>query len=1111
MMNRELRMTKDFFYAFCGIAVLSFSICVAQPISSQREHDQIRQFSLTHKLSAGRLAFPESTAPAYSTSLPETVRILAAMVEFSPDNDPLTTGNGLFDMSTTAGQIIDPPPHDKAYFENHLLFLRNYWERVTNGTLIVIGDVVDTVIQLPREMSFYSPPSNSTTNLELARLVHDTWRAVDSIRGGSINFSSYHSFCIFHAGVGRDIDLTPIFGFDPTPFDIPSLYFDLFGLRRAFGSDYRGVAMRVGTPDSFYITNSMVLPETESRSIPAVGGQVLLQLGINGLLAASFGSHLGLPDLFDTRTGRSGIGRFGLMDGESIFSWGGVFPPEPSAWEKYFLDRARGLGMLHVINAPADSSEQNLSAVSLSGVEPDTILRVPISAKEYFLVENRNRDARQDSTTVTRVYNGNTIVQTFARDTAGFHAFDQSSLYGVVIDVDEFDFSLPGGVTEQGEFFDGGILIWHVDENIIVANYATNAVNAGSRKGIDLEEADGSQDIGQPYEFLDPGSGSESGTPLDFWFNGNSAPVYRNEFSQTSYPNSQSNSGAYSHVSMNNFSVRGPRMTMRVQVGDERIKFLNGFPKSAGERLNTPSLTLASLDGDEFPEITVVTTGISVPQPQLGGSIVTVGPGRIYSWKSDGTPTLPFTGSNGLFALRQAFGSFSGAPAVKEINSDGLNEVIIGGAPGFSTISGDIIAYSPMYDPLDSLAHRLFVQNLSNDVTTSPVAGDSIIVLGGARGLVFYWKPVPNSVDSIQIISDTSTITGVSKFVGAEQFVATGRDGSVTILSVADSANIVRSANFGRNIVGPAVSGLFGPNAQVHIAFATSDGSVYLLDSLLNTAEGFPVNAGGTIVHPPALADLNGDGLRDIIVFAGNKMYAYNYIGASLDYFPFAVRSTTLLRSPPIVSDVDGDSKVEVVGVTEDGLVFAYNGMGRLAPGFPLQAGTGNQSAAVFYLRLPNPFFQPIALAVASSEDGTVSAWVTGGFDVRGPLVPTVQPWPQYLKDEQHTGLAIEPLVGMPVSSEFFPRERAYNWPNPVYDGKTFIRYYLNNDATVRIKIYDLAGELVDDLTGSGTGGIDHDVEWNVAGIQSGVYFGHIEAESGGHRGVAIIKIAVVK
>lgn len=78
----------------------------------------------------------------------------------------------------------------------------------------------------------------------------------------------------------------------------------------------------------------MIIPSTELRELQLLSGNTLIELGINGLLAASFGSYLGLPDLFNTSNGKTAIGRFGLMDGQSLFSYNGIFPPEPSAWEK---------------------------------------------------------------------------------------------------------------------------------------------------------------------------------------------------------------------------------------------------------------------------------------------------------------------------------------------------------------------------------------------------------------------------------------------------------------------------------------------------------------------------------------------------------------------------------------------------------------------------------------------------------------------------------------------------------------------------------------------------------------------------------------------------------
>lgn len=101
-------------------------------------------------------------------------------------------------------------------------------------------------------------------------------------------------------------------------------------------------------------------------------------------------------------------------------------------------------------------------------------------------------------------------------------------------------------------------------------------------------------------------------------------------------------------------------------------------------------------------------------------------------------------------------------------------------------------------------------------------------------------------------------------------------------------------------------------------------------------------------------------------------------------------------------------------------------------------------------------------------------------------------------------------ITGVPLSNEFFPEGRAYNWPNPVYDRTTQIRYYLNEDARVHIKIYDLAGDLVTEFDGPGYGARDNETVWDVSSVQSGIYFAHLNAAGATTTGSAIIKIAVV-
>lgn len=109
------------------------------------------------------LARVQSTLPRAGLAT-GTVNVLAIMVQFQPDVDSLTSGNGQFVLSQGSG--LDAPPHDKAFFENHLLFLRNYFRKVSDGKLSTDSiTVLDSVITLRHQIKYYSPrrPETGTT------------------------------------------------------------------------------------------------------------------------------------------------------------------------------------------------------------------------------------------------------------------------------------------------------------------------------------------------------------------------------------------------------------------------------------------------------------------------------------------------------------------------------------------------------------------------------------------------------------------------------------------------------------------------------------------------------------------------------------------------------------------------------------------------------------------------------------------------------------------------------------------------------------------------------------------------------------------------------------
>jgi hypothetical protein len=124
---------------------------------------------------SGIRALP-NTQVRVARSVPDTVRVLALMVEFPQDTDPRTTGNGTFILSPAGEPIIDPAPHDSAYFAHKLLFLENYFRKSSDGKLIVKGDVWGSRVTLGKPMAEYSPASDGTDDKPIADFVLESWQ-----------------------------------------------------------------------------------------------------------------------------------------------------------------------------------------------------------------------------------------------------------------------------------------------------------------------------------------------------------------------------------------------------------------------------------------------------------------------------------------------------------------------------------------------------------------------------------------------------------------------------------------------------------------------------------------------------------------------------------------------------------------------------------------------------------------------------------------------------------------------------------------------------------------------------------------------------------------------
>ncbi|MCH7639906.1 MAG: hypothetical protein IH855_10675, partial [Bacteroidetes bacterium] len=491
--------------------------------------------------------------------------VVALRVEFQPDTSRFTTGNGTFSESLYRGLevSIDPLPHDAGYFQAHLDFVSHYVEHVSDGRTMVTTHLVPEIVRVSLPMAAYSPigeDSDSDVELsKLAELVREAWMLASA--QSAFDLSGFDpattAFVLFHAGAGRDIELTGT-SLDRTPQDLPSLFFDRTTLQR----------LSPGPPitfNGFTVPSTMVIPETESRLGRnfITDEDFVAEFSINGFLAASFFSYLGVPDLFNTETGESAIGPFGLMDPLGIFAFNGLFPPEPSAWTKQYLGWSNPVE----VALGTDPQEVTLGAVSALGFSD--AVRVPVSGAEYFLVENRQRAAESDDLVLSIYRDGNIVEQRIPLGTEDFDRFNVGAFEGgVVIAADPYDRALPG-VADEGVRYDGGIVIWHIDERVLRDGLASNRVNSDpNRRAIDVEEADGAQDLGFGN------AGVALGTPFDFWYEGNPATaitasgaqiqLYENRFGSDTFPSSNSSDGGPSFVELSGFSPSGASMTFNV-------------------------------------------------------------------------------------------------------------------------------------------------------------------------------------------------------------------------------------------------------------------------------------------------------------------------------------------------------------------------------------------------------------------------------------------------------------------------------------------------------------------------------------------------------------------
>ncbi len=500
----------------------------------------------------------------------------------------------------------------------------------------------------------------------------------------------------------------------------------------------------------------------------------------------------------------------------------------------------------------------------------------------------------------------------------------------------------------------------------------------------------------------------------------------------------------------------------------------------------------------------------------------------IYAWHADGSELVDGDDderTNGVFSLRgfdsdrgfgatAAIGALAGGTALKLVNVGWRVDSLFVWDPAGQLAPG---WPQPVYDQFNWASPALVDLDLDGDL--------EIVAWAGRGGRLFAWhhdgtefadgdqNPATHGV--------LARVFGISFSYGSPLICALDADlypEIVVPVNLGGLGEVYAFNHDGSQVPGwPFVTGTQSIPSEVSASPVAADfdgdgrhevvincerqgGRVYLVDGDGQVMPGWPIAAAAWTttarIPSPALADLTGDGVPEIILPGTDGwLRAWTHLGGNVGGFPVAFADPAggqRTQSSPVVGDVNGDGKVDILFGDESGTLHAIDADGVTVPGFPIQtAGEIKGSPMIWDIDADN-----LVEIAAASFDGSVLVWEMP-FDFN----PAMTPWPFFRHDTHNTGAYdahILPVgLAAPQPVPRLARIRAV-WPNPTRR-RAHIAVDTGAPGRTRLAVYDPAGRLIRRLANLGPG--THLLEWdgklaNGRPAPAGVYFLQLEGKS---------------
>ena len=1064
----------------------------------------------------------------------DTLQVYAIRVQFEeekPDNS-LTTGTGLFDSdrSKKGDYKLDPlgMRNSVSYWKKHFDFANAYFQKASNGNVVIDAHIFpksSSAYKLKKQIIDYNRTArmkgekaaafDSARSCDYLRFIYDAVMAAHESSESpfteplSKNPNTKRAFMIIHAGASRLVDGGSMGtrGAD-TPGDFIDVYIEkdywqflpdtLKGtivkkLKTSKGKDssvVEGLALEGATIDT--LSTIMVSSETASQDG--------LNWGVNGIIVNQIARELGLPNTHDAAKGTSRLGYFDMMDLAGYNAGNGFLPAMPAAWERAYM------GWSDVKEVRPVKGKPVTVEISAAGTGDGTeIVKVPLSASEYLLIENRQRSWNKNGEVSVTVSDPDestdTIIRTVPIDS--LHLVFEDSVCvdskctknkkndkkasGIIVDVSSLDAGIPAS----------GIVVWRVNDWYLrqtleygVANFWGGDTLRDHQFGIAMVEADGILSIGKTFknalgeDTYDYGSGTDMLPHLR-----KPSKDSKQKFDtvktigSTGYANTMTTQGGYTGIQIKVDVPKKARIekTANSFMGDSVVNF------GAQKISVTISIDDGSIEDSKFPRdiglASAVRGAVFVDDPENEGEkLLVVGAmdGTLQVFNALGDTLFPadtvirqktLTRNSTerdvpLYRVGASYGPLVGmASDGKDVYSLHKNKLVktsfVGGIPTQETINVE----SATAGPIVHEGYVYFADRNGEKKTGAAKFGESV----GKYIASEYGEEMKDIVDMAYCGNDADD--------GKSQFVYVTGNGTLFV----NGMKLKKVDGKGNEIFRVACTDL-DRDGDVEVFALGSRGTV-VATSALQEKNGVSWNktykrgnvvvdtANNTLAETSGIAigDINGDGYPEIVFLGDNLVYALDRSGLPIAGFPVKISRGAPVYgffSDPVIVDVTGDDVPEILVPSNEGLVYAVTGKGKLlTDGFPIAAGSYEDMDSTSVIQ-PMGIFVANAVSDKKSKGPELYALHRNGLtafrlrNAKSDAASSVAAWTLPAGGNERTGYFdasklgdVKKVAAKDEILEFFM------YPNPVRGGNAKARFEIGAAAkNATLELYDITG-----------------------------------------------------